>query len=284
MKKIVKRLLLIGVMVVAAGLGEELRAQHTLGIYGGYGMGNSRFYPRQETRGVWGLYTGGLSWRHYGTQRFAGGFGIDLEWLESAYSVNTNPWEEKKEDLVWYTRRINTLSLPIVWQPHFYIKQRARVFLEAAATFSYRFKSDYEYTSRAEDYHYKGRFDYPYKTARDNRFGYGLAFGGGFAVLIKQFELQVKGRYYFGLADILRNRNKYAGNTTDGDENPFSAQPLRSPLDNIMITVGISYRFNKEGFDVWFIKREKLQKSGIEFGYKTEGGASGKNSRGRTRR
>lgn len=283
--KLIRRALLIGAMVVATGLTEQLQAQHTLGLYGGYGMGTARFYPRQETRGTWGLYTGGLSWRHYGTQRFAGGFGIDLEWLESAYSFSTNTWMEDEAKWIWYTRRINTLSLPIVWQPHFYIKQRARVFLEAAATFSYRFKSDYEYTSQAEKYVYEGRFDYTYKTARDNRFGYGLAFGGGFSVLIKQFELQFRGRYYFGLADILRNRNKYAGNTTDNiKENPFSYQPLRSPLDNIMITVGLSYRFNKEGFDVWFIKREKLQKSGVEFGYKTEGGSSGKNSRGRSRR
>ncbi len=273
---------LVGALLFAAEA-NQANAQHTLGFYGGYGMGTARIYPKQETRGVWGLYTGGLSWRHYGKQRFAGGFGIDLEWMESAYSFATNTWiVEDKEDYLWYTRRINTISLPIVWQPHLYIKQRARVFLEAAATFSYRFKSTYQDEAISEEY-----FDYNFKTPRDNRFGYGLAFGAGFSVLVKQFEIQLKGRYYFGLGDALKNRNKYADSATDGNENPFYAQPLRTPLDNIMMTIGVSYRFNKEGFDVWFIERPKRQKTTVGFGYKAEGGgenSGGKRTSGRSSR
>ena len=34
-------------------------------------------------------------------------------------------------------------------------------------------------------------------------------------------------------------------------ENPFWATPLRSPLDNLMISVGLNYRFNKQGFEAW---------------------------------
>ncbi len=264
---------LLGGAFLLLGSALPASAQHTLGVYGGYGMGTARIYPKQETRPTWGLYTSGVSWRHYGKQRFAGGFGIDLEWMESAYSFATNPWMEE-EEYKWYSRRVNTISLPIVWQPHFYIKQRARIFLEAAATFSYRFKSTYQNENLSEEW-----LDYNFKLPRDNRFGYGLAFGAGASFLVGQFEIQLKGRYYFGLGDALKNRNKYADSATDGPENPFAAQPLRSPMDNIMITVGLSYRFNKEGFDVWFIKREKLQKSGIEFGYKTEGGSSSGNKR-----
>ena len=44
-----------------------------------------------------------------------------------------------------------------------------------------------------------------------------------------------------------RNRNKYADNGIDGSENPFWTTPMRSPLDNLTISVGLSYRFNKEG-------------------------------------
>lgn len=47
-------------------------AQHTLGFTVGYGMGNGRFQPQQEMRAIWGLYSGGLSWRYYGKQRFVG--------------------------------------------------------------------------------------------------------------------------------------------------------------------------------------------------------------------
>jgi len=70
-------------------------------------------------------------------------------------------------------------------------------------------------------------------------------------VLIRRFEINIRARYYFGLSDIVRNRNKYADNATDGSENPFWATPMRSPLDNLTISVGLNYRFNKEGFSTW---------------------------------
>ena len=55
--------------------GGTAAAQHTLGVTGGYGYGNARFYPKEETRVVWGCYTAGVTWRYYGPQRFVGGFG-----------------------------------------------------------------------------------------------------------------------------------------------------------------------------------------------------------------
>ena len=95
------------------------------------------------------------------------------------------------------------------------------------------------------------RGDYTFKTPRDNRWGYGLAGGGGIALLIDRFELNFRVRYYFGYADILRNRNRYADHGIDGSENPFAQTPMRSPLDNLMISVGVNFRFNKEGFETW---------------------------------
>ena len=96
---------------------------------------------------------------------------------------------------------------------------------------------------------WKGTYDF--KLPRDNRWGYGLAGGGGIAFLIRRFELNFRVRYYFGYSDIVRNRNKYYDNNSDGAENPFWATPLRSPLDNLMISVGLNYRFNKQGFEAW---------------------------------
>lgn len=57
------------------------------------------------------------------------------------------------------------------------------------------------------------------------RWGYGLAGGGGISFLIRRFEINVRARYYFGLSDVVRNRNKYADNGIDGSENPFWATP-----------------------------------------------------------
>jgi len=248
-----KRFMILLALLAALVCRQRASAQHTLGFTASYGMGSGRFEPTLETRPVWGTYGGGLSWRYYGKQRFVGGFGIDLEFLQQGFSYALNAsMVEDKSDYLYYKRRINSVMLPIVWQPHFYMaRNRIRVYLEAAATFSYNLSSTYENEAAREsgDPDWKG--DYTFKTARDNRWGYGLAGGGGVAVLIRQFELNFRVRYYFGFSDIVRNRNKYADNSMDGAENPFYMTPLRAPLDNIYISIGLNYRFNKQGFESW---------------------------------
>ena len=107
----------------------EVRAQHTLGVIVGYGMGTGRFQPKQEMRAVWGLYSGGLTWRYYGSQRVVGAFGLDLEFQQQgfSYAMNTSQVEDKK-DYIYYTRHINSVMLPVVWAPHFYMfRNHARV-------------------------------------------------------------------------------------------------------------------------------------------------------------
>ena len=90
-------------------------AQHTLGFTAGYGMANARLEPKQEMKAMWGSYTAGLTWRYYGTQRFVGGFGIDLEFLQQGFSFATNAaMVEEKKDFRYYTRHINSIVLPIV--------------------------------------------------------------------------------------------------------------------------------------------------------------------------
>ena len=203
-------------------------AQHTLGFTVGYGMGNGRFQPQQEMRASGGLDSGGFS-----------------------FATNASQVEEKK-DYLYYTRHVNSVVLPIVWQPHFYmLRNHVRIYLEAAATFSYNISSTYENEQARANGSAGWKGDYPFKLARDNRWGYGLAGGGGIAFLIRRFELNFRVRYSFGYSDIVRNRNKYYDNNSDGAENPFWATPLRSPLDNLMISVGLNYRFNKQGFEAW---------------------------------
>ncbi|MEG1611156.1 MAG: outer membrane beta-barrel protein [Alistipes sp.] len=241
------------------------RAQHTFGITGGYGMSTSRLKPTQEMKGIWGRYNAGISWRHYGKQRFVGGFGIDLEFIQQGFSFAPNAsTTDDKADYQYYTRKFNSVMLPIVWQPHAYIGHRVRIFVEAAATFSYNFSSTYNNELKGVS------GDYNFRVTRDNRWGYGLAGGGGVSVLVGRIELMARVRYYFGFADIVRNRNKYPNNNTDGAENPFYYTPMRSPTDNLSISIGVAYRFNKEGFDEWKIARPKREKIEQTFDYKTK--------------
>ncbi len=230
-------------------------SQHVVGIHAGGGMATGRFEPTQETKPIWGTTTFGFSWRYYSPQRVVGGVGADLEYMERGFSIATNTSRvDDKKDYLYYTRRVNSLMLPIIWQPHAYlVNHHVRVFGEAGVTLSYNLSSDYEIEKKDDQGNiYIEEGDYEMRTVRDNRLGYGLCAGGGISVLIKQFELNIRARYYFGYSDILKNRNKYYGTIEN-----FMRTPLRSPLDNITISVGLSYRFNKEGFDSWKPRRKR---------------------------
>ena len=223
------------------------RAQHTVGVFGGFGTGTARFYPAQETKSVGGRFSGGFSWRYYSATRFVGCVGVDLEFLQRGFAYAPfASTTENEADYVYYTRKLNSFVVPLVWQPHFYLARRHL---------------------RVEPW----RGKYEFKTARDNRWGYGLAGGAGLAVLIGRFEVSAGARYYFGYSDILRNRNKYYDNAVDGAENPFWYTPQRSPMDNLMVRIGVAYRFAPE-FKSWTVKRQKREKmkAGFDFGEKPQ--------------
>lgn len=266
-----RRLFLIFVFWAAliVGAANPASAQHTFGLSGGAGSSTVRFYPKQETKSVLGGYNFGLSWRYYSLPRFVGAVGADLEYMQRgfsygyAYTTSIDEQGKEQREYYYYNRNYNSIMLPIVWQPHIYLaKNHIRLYLEAALTISYNFAGDWEYEDTGE----KGPYDW--RLERDNRWAYGLAGGGGFALLFGRCELGVRARYYFGYADLLRNRNKYYDNATDGAENPFRLTPLRSPQDNINISVTLAYRFNKDGFTEWTYKPKREQRT-REFNYKT---------------
>ena len=239
-------------------------------------MATARLYPAQEMRPIWGTWQSGVSWRYYSLPRFVGCIGLDLNWMQRgfSYAPYASIYDDKKQ-YKYYRRNYNTLMIPVVWQPHFYlIKNHLRVYLEAAVTFSYNFAATFE---NGEPYTFgsasgqgsviKGKYDM--RPERDNRFCYGLAGGAGFDLLFGQIEVGVRARYDFGYSDIMRNRNKYYDNGLDQQnkpgENPFWYTPLRSPLDNITISLKVGWRFNKTGFDSWFYKPPKRDKQVIKF-------------------
>ncbi len=272
-----------------------IQAQNTFGVMGGFGSGSEMIYPAVEGKSIYGLSNYGVTWRNYSSESVVGGFGIDLEYMQRGFSYSPYASSQPEgAELYYYTRRVNTIMMPIVWQPHFYmIDRRVRVFLEAAATFHYDLNSTYSNDYLREKYESAGleiedwEGDYDYMTARDNRFGYGLAGGGGISLLTGKFEVMARVRYYFGLSDVVRNRNKYYSNNMDGPENPFSLTPIRSPLTNFFVNFGISYHFGPEGFASWNKTRVKTPKMNDGFGYKDEsqsGSGSGSNSRGGSNR
>ena len=254
-----KRLRVIYLIIVAVfAVVGSASAQHTLAITGGGGMTTGRLYPAQEMRPIWGVVTGGVSWRHYTAERFVGGIGVDLEYMQRGFSYSPDAYRyEDKKDYHYYTRKVNSLVAPVMWQPHFYLfKNHLRVYLEAGVTFTFNLSATYDNELTKTSGRYK------FKSVRDNWMEYGLAGGGGFDIIVRQIEFGFRARYYFGYSDMMRNRNKYYNNATDDtSENPFYLTPLRSPVDNLMISFRIGFRFNKAGFDEWFVKRQKRDKN-----------------------
>lgn len=269
----------VAILFIVA-LPSRVLAQHTLTLTGGTGVATARFYPSEETKWMWGSETFGLSWRFYSDKpRFVGAVGVDLEYLERGFNLGYTytseyvdmPNGDKKEvrHYQFYNRKVNTVMLPLVWQPHVYAaKKRLRIFIEAAFVLSFNVSSHYSYEN---DRYPAGKYEW--KVPRDNRFGYGLSGGAGFAVLLNQVEIGFKAKYNFGYSDILKNRNKYYSGSTDGRENPFYYSPLRSPLDNINVMLTVGWRFNKRGFDEWFVVRPKKEKRLDEFNFSAQTGA-----------
>ena len=259
---------------------ERATAQHTLTLTGGSGLTTARFYPSEETKWMWGAETYGISWRYYSDKpRFVGAVGIDLEYVERGFNLGYAYTAEYIDDreirhYQYYTRHINSIMLPIVWQPHVYAaNNRIRVFIEAAFVLSYNISSNYSYEN---DRYPAG--EYEWKVPRDNRFGYGLSGGAGFALLFGQVEIGIKAKYNFGYSDILKNRNKYYSNSTDGRENPFYYSPLRSPIDNISAMLTVGWRFNKRGFDSWDVVRPKKEKRLDSFNFSEQTGKGGQSA------
>ena len=281
MRRLIKIFTLMAILSVAVVA--KSSAQHTIAVTGGTGFATSRMYPAQETRSIWGTYQAGFSWRYYSMPRFIACFGIDVELLQRGYSFAPYSYlYEHKKDYKYYTRKLNSIVVPIVWQPHFYLfKNHLRIYLEAAPTLSFNFSSKFyneedkiyamTETGSATPYDAIKEGKYEFRPERDNRFMYGLRGGGGFDLIFGQLEFGVRAMYDFGYSDILRNRNKYYSNNLDGvekpGENPFMLTPLRSPLDNLTLSIKLGFRIGKEGFAEWAWKKPKFPKNKEVFKY-----------------
>lgn len=237
MRPIVKIAITIALMCLPA---VKTSGQHYIGARGGYGAGYGRFEDkvvanyRYDQRIVWGLWNGAFTWKYYGPQKYIGGVGAEIEFLQRAYEYST---EERKGEKT-YRRVINTVNVPLIWQPHINMANNTfRAFFTAGIAASYNINSRVDSLTNG-----KVTYSAPYKTkfTRDNPFGFGLQFGLGFNVIMGKWEFSFEGRYYFTYGDILRNSSKYPG---DDANHP---NPRRSPVDNFNLSLGFYYRLGNE--------------------------------------
>ena len=201
-----------------------VRAQHYIGARAGWGVGYGRFAPVSwyPMKWVWGTWSAGIQWKYYGKVRYIGAVAAELEFLQRAYQ------EQASLDSEDYTRRVySTVNLPLIWHIHMnFSDNRLRVFLNAGIWASYNVGA-YEWVKSGNTV---TEGPYHMTLVKDNPLGYGLLGGIGLNVVMGKWELMLEGRYYFSYGDIMRNSAVYAGN------------PVRSPLDNISLSLGFFYR------------------------------------------
>ncbi len=224
-----KRLIYITLLFALAAF-TGVRAQHYVGVRGGYGNGTVRFFPPAETGSLGGLYNFGVSYKYYTKEKYLGGIELDLQYIQKGY---TQPMPTKPDTV--YRHGVNALELPFFWQPHLYVlDRRMRVFLNAGVVFSYNIDA-WDETVSKRDGVIEPRADYPMELVRDNRWSYGLCGGFGINYITGRTEFLAEARYNFGYGDLYKNHNKYPGN------------PLRSPIDNIYVSVGVYFRLGQGG-------------------------------------
>lgn len=236
----IKQIILVAAMWLALGVGSVSAQRQYFGIKGGWGEGDVRLYPHWTSPPVWGKWNGGFYWVYYGGGKpnsylydhVAGGVAVEVEFLQRGFQYAALDRNTKRYT---YGRHINSIMVPLMWQPHVFLAdEKIRLFLNAGATASFNLNSMEYYidneTGKVEEY------EYEFQTVRDNRFMYGLVVGLGGGLNMGRWEVMTEFRYYFGYSDIVKRKTIYAG-----------TQFLRSPLDNINLSIGIAYRWDHQG-------------------------------------
>ncbi len=227
----------------------SVSAQHYVGVKAGYGAAHGRFFTKPDRSDlIWNRYTGGLVWKYFSPQQVVGGVSAELEFQQRGYNLLDGDGAITGEgDYEGRMRTVSSITMPLIWQPHLYmINRRVRFFLSAGVTVSYNMGIGDKLTTTRYNWnaetatHTPTSTTVPYKmqTARDVRWAYGWLGGAGLSVLVNRWEIFAEGRYYYGMSDILRTKTKYLFNEEGS---------IRSELDNIYITLGVTFRLGKGG-------------------------------------
>lgn len=242
MKQITKIALGVLLLLLVGTDGAQAQRQY-FGFKGGWGEGDIRLYPHWTSPPVWGKLNGGFYWVYYGGGKnsayladdYTGGICVEVELLQRGFQYAALDRSTKRYT---YGREINSIMVPIMWQPHaLLLDERLRIFLNAGTTLSYNLNwGSKEFYIENETGEIVDEYDYEWITVRDNRWAYGLVVGLGAGWRSGNIEVMFEGRYYFGYSDIVKRKTIYLG-----------TQFLRSPLDNINFSLGVAYCWEHSG-------------------------------------
>ena len=238
----VVRGVVIAMAMMAWGVATASAQGHYIGVRAGAGGSRVRFYPKQESKLLMPNPTFGVVYKYLGGDRYLGGVEVDVNYVEKGYKTLLRVDSDSS-----FQRKLTAVEIPFMWQPHVWMfKERARFFVNAGPYLSYNIKSSDERLVSKE----RGTvatYEYKLDNLRDNRLEYGLSLGAGYGVTIAgRLELLAEFRYIFGFSDILKNPNKYLLSNTQ-----------ESPIDQMNVTLGLHYLFNRQAVEPRVRKRTK---------------------------
>jgi hypothetical protein len=164
----------------------ESNAQHFIGIREGVSTSSVSFNPARRDSSTFQTLNVGLVYKYYITT-----------WTGIQMGVN---YAEKGFVLEDTTRRYRILEVPFLSQFHAEI-WRFRILANVGVYAAYHLSAEESFMENDEEAHRT----YVFK-GRDNRYEYGMHFGGGIGFMLHPFEVQFEMGYQYGLSYLLKPR------------------------------------------------------------------------------
>ncbi|MBR6284485.1 MAG: PorT family protein [Muribaculaceae bacterium] len=220
-----RSLLVLAVAACTALAQTHYEGHFSMGGKAGFVLSRMQFNPTVPQTFLPGC-TFGATFRYVEENHFA---------LMAELNVEQRGWKEDFEGLDFaYTRRLTYVQLPLL--THIYFgSNRVHGFFNAGPELGVMIGSstssnfDYADAATVAGFASANRSIEQFTLPVHNRFDYGLTAGVGLEVFSRQrSSFTLEGRFYYGLADVLRNHKKDAFSSSSGM--------------TIMVTLGYMYR------------------------------------------
>ncbi|MDR0799099.1 MAG: PorT family protein [Dysgonamonadaceae bacterium] len=170
----------------------------TVGVNGGLTLSKISFNPKipqnQLIQSVGGVTVRYISEKNFGLQ------------AELNYALRG--WDEKNDTIYLnrYRRQLAYLELPLMTHLYFDLSKQLRLVFNLGPQIGYNLSEKNLIEPEIfESQHYQTYYEKP---RIENRFDYGIVFGGGLELRTGIGSFILDGRYYFGLSDIYKVENK----------------------------------------------------------------------------
>lgn len=198
----------------------DLRNDFSVGVNGGFAMGDVGFVPK-VTQGWHNGFSGGLSMRYLTEKYFSMLCSIyaEVNYSQLGWKENIVDFQDQQvinpqtSDAETYSRTINYIHLPILarlgWGKE---QQGLQFFVQAGPQFGYYLG---EKTDASFDIEHPNLTDrantevMQYGMAVEHKFDYGITAGIGFEYSLRGVgHVMLDGRYYYGLGNIYKETKK----------------------------------------------------------------------------